>query len=116
MTTVRFGMISPRPFTRCCTVAARSSRSDKRRHAFFAVCRIFESGRCWDRTSDLCRAKAERWFAGVQKYLQNDVFPLSMPRVCSPLFVWVSVLLVYWLLHDRASERGVLRTSPVGLA
>jgi hypothetical protein len=24
----------------------------------------FQSGRCWVRTSDLCRVKAARWFAG----------------------------------------------------
>jgi hypothetical protein len=34
-------------------------------------------------------------FATVQKYLQNSAFSLSRSRVCSPLFVWVGVLLVY---------------------
>jgi hypothetical protein len=29
------------------------------------------SGRCWDRTSDLCRVKAARWFAGRFWRMQN---------------------------------------------
>jgi hypothetical protein len=33
-------------------------------------------------------------FVVVQKYLQNGVFYLRVFRVCSPLFVWVGVLLV----------------------
>jgi len=33
-------------------------------------------------------------FASVQKHLQNTMFSLSVPRLCSPLFVWVGVLLV----------------------
>jgi hypothetical protein len=36
---------------------------------FLVVCRYFTSGRCWVRTSDLCRVKAGRYY-----------------RACSPLF------------------------------
>ena len=32
-------------------------------------------------------------FATVQKYLQTGTFSLSMSRGCSPLFVWVGVLI-----------------------
>ena len=34
-------------------------------------------------------------FADVQKYLQNCAFYVTRSRACSPLFVWVGVLLVY---------------------
>jgi hypothetical protein len=37
-------------------------------------------------------------FAAVRKYLQNGTFYLNISRVCSPLFVWVGVLLVYMSL------------------
>jgi hypothetical protein len=33
-------------------------------------------------------------FGGVQKCLENGVLYLSMFRACSPVFVWVGVLLV----------------------
>jgi hypothetical protein len=33
---------------------------------------LFESGRCWDRTSDLCRVKAVRLFARGFWSLQNS--------------------------------------------
>jgi hypothetical protein len=33
-------------------------------------------------------------FAGVQKYLQNRTIVSVSVHVCSPLFVWVGVLLV----------------------
>ncbi len=47
-----------------------------------------------------CEGKAllSYMFAGVQKYLQNCAFSLSRSRVCSPLFVWVGVQLVYMSL------------------
>jgi hypothetical protein len=34
-------------------------------------------------------------FTDVQKYLQNSVFTSGSIRVCSSLFAWVGVLLVY---------------------
>jgi len=34
-------------------------------------------------------------FAAVQKLLQISIFSLTGYRECSPLFVWVGVLLVY---------------------
>ena len=34
-------------------------------------------------------------FATVQKFLQNRLFASGSIRDCSPLFVWVGVLLVY---------------------
>ena len=34
-------------------------------------------------------------FADVQKHLQNCAFYVTGSRACSPLFVWVGVLLVY---------------------
>jgi hypothetical protein len=37
-------------------------------------------------------------FAGVQNYLQNRPFVSGSIHVCSPLFVWVGVLLVYMSL------------------
>ena len=36
-----------------------------------------------------------RLFAGIQKHLQNDELFLKACRVCSQLFAWVGVLLVY---------------------
>jgi hypothetical protein len=33
-------------------------------------------------------------FAAVQKFLQISIFSLTGYRECSPLFVWVGVLLV----------------------
>jgi hypothetical protein len=39
-----------------------------------------------------------RLFAGVQKYLQVNGFLSDPLRACSPLFVWVGVLLVYMSL------------------
>jgi hypothetical protein len=54
-------------------------------------------------------------FATVQKHLQTGTFSVNMSRVCSPLFVWVGVLLVYFSLtatptlsHLRV-ESGLLR-------
>src|SRR5215207_9534971 len=32
---------------------------------FYLQNEVFESGRCWDRTSVLCRVKAVRYFAGT---------------------------------------------------
>jgi hypothetical protein len=34
-------------------------------------------------------------FAAVQKHLQNCVFTSESIRGCSPMFMWVGVLLVY---------------------
>jgi hypothetical protein len=68
-------------------------------------------------------------FAGVQKYLQINGFLSGKLRVCSPLFVWVGVLLVYMSLTAtpalshlcvvssplRYARRGMRRpTSPHG--
>ena len=39
------------------------------------------------------RALSSPAFAVVQNRLQNGAFSLSMSRVCSPLFVWVGVLI-----------------------
>jgi hypothetical protein len=43
-------------------------------------------------------------FAGVQKDLQNRAFVGRGIRVCSPLFVWVGVLLVYIVLYHRNAK------------
>ena len=40
-------------------------------HGFTCKRALFNSGRCWFRTSDLCRVKAARWFAGGFWRLQN---------------------------------------------
>ena len=50
-----------------------------------------------------CEGKSimSRLLATVQKYLQNCIFSLSRPRVCSPLFVWVGVVPVYMGLTAR---------------
>jgi hypothetical protein len=40
----------------------------------------------------------------VQKYLQNSKFCLNHHRSCSPLFVWVGVLLVYLVYQGRPSS------------
>ena len=55
---LRFAETSPR----CCTVAAQRARRVTRAFAFASrfTCKtqLFQSGRCWVRTSDLCRVKA----------------------------------------------------------
>jgi hypothetical protein len=40
------------------------------------------------------RSIRSQLFAGVQKHLQNSVFTSGNICDCSPLFVWVGVLLV----------------------
>jgi hypothetical protein len=50
-------------------------------------------------------------FAGVQKVLQNSVFALAGYRECSPLFVWVGVLLVYQA-GVREALRAIHRSPP----
>ncbi len=62
----------------------------------------FESGRCWDRTSDLCRVKSRYYRRACSPSFRNtcktDVSLESVCRGCSLWFVWVGVLLVYKIL------------------
>jgi hypothetical protein len=45
-----------------------------------------------------------RLFVDVQKLLQISIFSLRSCRLCSPLFVWVGVLLVYLVYQGEPSS------------
>jgi hypothetical protein len=58
-------------FAHCCTQGRSTFTTSFR--AYYLSCKTKDSwsGRCWVRTSDLCRVKAARWFAGGFWSLQN---------------------------------------------
>jgi hypothetical protein len=43
----------------------------------FLHLQVFRGGRCWVRTSDLCRVKAARWFANVSLLLDLATFLIA---------------------------------------